>query len=264
MPRKLRSRPAAVGVAVVVALATTGLALGAKGRNDGRIVACYEKKGGELRVVKRRRKCRPGERRVAWRKRGPQGERGAPGAPGEPGQRGRRGRRGEPGLPGTKGETGDQGARGLTGLQGVQGDAGPQGTAGPEGPSGVADAFVAAGDAPSTAPDKEWTSLSVTPTGTGSVQFLVFTVVTPTVQCSSGICSVTYGLYLDDVRINAAGATVEAAAGSPITRSIFLTGMVTMTAGVVHTLSVESADTGSVVNPKVMALPQQITAIQLG
>jgi type VI secretion system secreted protein Hcp len=72
---------------LVVLAVGAGYALAArdKGRGDDQIRACVDKAGpgkGRLRIAD---KCRKGERRLAWAKRGPTGPAGAPGPPGSPG-----------------------------------------------------------------------------------------------------------------------------------------------------------------------------------
>jgi len=61
------------------------------------IRACYAKKTGELRVVKGKKKCAKGEKRLAWNKRG---RRGGVGPAGPPGARGERGQTGPTGPAG--------------------------------------------------------------------------------------------------------------------------------------------------------------------
>jgi hypothetical protein len=70
-----------------------------------KVKACYSKKTGELRI-KGNRKCRRGEKKIAWNKRG---------------------RRGPAGPAGPQGETGETGATGATGPQGPAGLSGGSG-----------------------------------------------------------------------------------------------------------------------------------------
>jgi len=70
-------------VALVAALG--GFAIAAVPDKKGRIVACYEKRGGDLRVLQKGTKCKRAEKRIRWSqkgRRGPAGQDGAPGAPG--------------------------------------------------------------------------------------------------------------------------------------------------------------------------------------
>jgi hypothetical protein len=69
-----------------------------------KIKACAKKKGGSLRLSRKR--CRRGERRVTWAVAGPRGPQGLAGAPGQPGQ---------PGAPGTNGANGTNGTNGADG-----------------------------------------------------------------------------------------------------------------------------------------------------
>jgi len=72
-----------------------------------KVKACFSKKTGELRVaVKGKRKCRRGEKKLVWNKRGVRGKRGAAGPAGATGQRG------------ATGLTGPQGPAGLSGGSG--------------------------------------------------------------------------------------------------------------------------------------------------
>src|SRR5688500_16272074 len=67
------------------------------------IKACYSKKTGELRVKKAGKKCKRGEKRLAWNKRGvrgPRGKAGAQGPKGDAGATGPTGAQGPAGLPG--------------------------------------------------------------------------------------------------------------------------------------------------------------------
>jgi hypothetical protein len=71
-----------------------------------KIRACYSKKTGDLRVVKGKKRCRRGERALAWNRKGP------------------------------RGLTGQRGAAGPVGPGGTDGAAGATGPAGPQGPAG--------------------------------------------------------------------------------------------------------------------------------
>jgi hypothetical protein len=65
---------------------------------DGDIDACFEKRSGDLDLLKGR-KCGKGERPVSWSEVGPQGPQGEAGAQGVPGQDG------QPGAPGADATT---------------------------------------------------------------------------------------------------------------------------------------------------------------
>lgn len=80
-----------VGVTIALVLAASGFAVAAIPGPNGNIRGCFEKKGGELRVVGHKRKCRRGERRLVWSKRGPAGPAGEQGARGETGPTGAQG-----------------------------------------------------------------------------------------------------------------------------------------------------------------------------
>ncbi len=73
----------------------------------GLYAACYEKKTGEMRVVRAFRGCRKAEFRMTWARRGTAGPSGPQGVQGE---RGLQGERGAPGEAGT-GATGPQGSQ---------------------------------------------------------------------------------------------------------------------------------------------------------
>jgi hypothetical protein len=80
-----------VGVTVALMLAASGFAVAAIPGPNGNIRGCFKKKGGKLRVVGHNKKCRGGERRLVWSKRGPAGVAGQPGARGETGPTGPQG-----------------------------------------------------------------------------------------------------------------------------------------------------------------------------
>jgi Collagen triple helix repeat (20 copies) len=108
----------------------------------GLYIACYAKKGGAVRLVKKRR-CKASERRVTWNQKGRLGPRGAAGpagatgGTGAPGAIGAQGPAGPAGEAGATGAQGPQGAQGLEGPQGPQGATGATGSQGPEGPQGA-------------------------------------------------------------------------------------------------------------------------------
>jgi hypothetical protein len=89
-----------------LALTSTAAAAPAIGKG-GQIGACYMVKGkakGAMRVVPASKKCRRGERKLAWN------VAGAPGAAGAPGGAGPQGQAGSPGTPGASGAGGAPGA----------------------------------------------------------------------------------------------------------------------------------------------------------
>ena len=56
-------------VAAVSGLAVSGIAaIAAKKPSGSQITACYAKKSGALRVVKAGKRCKRGERKIAWTK----------------------------------------------------------------------------------------------------------------------------------------------------------------------------------------------------
>jgi hypothetical protein len=71
-------------IAVFLAIGGGAYAVVGGGPARGAIEACYRKKGGSLRIVRKGTKCRRNERRVAWSQQGPQGLPGAVGPPGLP------------------------------------------------------------------------------------------------------------------------------------------------------------------------------------
>jgi len=73
-------------VALCVALGSGAFAAVQAGPSQtGVIRACYEKKGGELRLLRGRAKCSKQERRLSFSKRGPRGAQGVKGDPGAQG-----------------------------------------------------------------------------------------------------------------------------------------------------------------------------------
>jgi hypothetical protein len=109
----------------------------------GLYAACYQKKTGQMRVVRASRGCRANEYRMTWARRGvaghavtpgervPQGEQGPPGPTGPAGATGR------PGAAGAQGAAGPAGLAGLQGPPGADGTPGAQGPVGPQGPPGA-------------------------------------------------------------------------------------------------------------------------------
>jgi hypothetical protein len=85
----------------------------AKPKKTKKVKACYSKKTGDLRVVvKGKKKCKRGEKRLVWNKRGPRGVAGRAGAAGPAGPSGPQGPQG------AQGDTGPQGPAGLSGVDG--------------------------------------------------------------------------------------------------------------------------------------------------
>lgn len=101
-------------------LVIAGLAIAAKNPSRSQIHGCYSKKNGTLRVAKAGKRCRKGERKIAWTKAGTRGPRGP---------------RGSAGSPGTEGSAGPAGTPGPRGATGPMGATGPVGATGPPGPS---------------------------------------------------------------------------------------------------------------------------------
>jgi uncharacterized protein YoxC len=95
---------ALVGV-LSMALTSTAVAAPAIGKG-GQISACYRIKGkakGAMRVVPASKKCRKGERKLAWGVAGPPGASGAAGSQGQSGANGQAGAQGDQGQAGTAG-----------------------------------------------------------------------------------------------------------------------------------------------------------------
>jgi hypothetical protein len=86
-----------------IAFTSTALAAPAVGKN-GQVNACYRVKGkakGAMRVVPAGKKCKKGERKLAWSVTGPPGVQGATGGQGAQGSPGSNGTTGATGAPGT-------------------------------------------------------------------------------------------------------------------------------------------------------------------
>ena len=102
-------------VAAVSGLAVSGIAaIAAKKPSGSQITACYAKKSGALRVVKAGKRCKRGERKIAWTKNGARGTRGIRGARGSQGPEGGNGARGATGPAGVAGAPGANGSPGAT------------------------------------------------------------------------------------------------------------------------------------------------------
>ena len=92
-----RPSPATAIALAALVVATSGVAIGSFAPKNGKIVACYSKRTGALRLVEEGKKCRKGEQKIAWN------------------QQGKRG------LPGRRGPAGDDGFDGLDGFDGFDG-----------------------------------------------------------------------------------------------------------------------------------------------
>jgi Collagen triple helix repeat (20 copies) len=99
-------------LALVGALAISGVAVAASSQSAETVRACASKRTGELRLLRGSQRCRSTETRVSWNVRGARGVAGPAGAQG------------------TAGATGPAGPAGPQGPQGAAGAAGPQGLAG--------------------------------------------------------------------------------------------------------------------------------------
>ncbi|WP_283095493.1 exosporium glycoprotein BclB-related protein [Nocardioides alcanivorans] len=147
----------AVSLAAVVLTSTT--AQGAPAKGNRTVVACVDKKSGDLRVVSKAKKCDRGETVLKWKKKRT-GKRAAAGTVGPAGAPGRDGRDGVDGIDGIDGAigpmgpagpagpvgpAGSDGLNGVDGANGVDGTVGPEGPQGPPGPAGAEGAVGPAG-----------------------------------------------------------------------------------------------------------------------
>jgi hypothetical protein len=82
--------PALIVAVIALVAAVGGYAVAAVPDGQGRIVSCYAKKSGKLRVLVRG-SCRRNETRLRWNQTGPAGPAGAVGATGAPGATGQPG-----------------------------------------------------------------------------------------------------------------------------------------------------------------------------
>jgi hypothetical protein len=103
MGRRALPSPTLVVAVVALVAALGGFAVAAVPDRQGRIVACYAKKGGDLRVLTRGTRCRRGEKRLRWSQTGPAGPAGQNGAAGQQGPAGTEGRDGRDGTDGPQG-----------------------------------------------------------------------------------------------------------------------------------------------------------------
>lgn len=120
--------PATVMAFLALVFAMGGFAIAAtdSAKKKSTIRACYAKKTGDLRLLAgKKKRCRKGERKITWAKKGPRGLVGPAGA---------------------SGPQGPQGAQGETGPQGPAGVSGGGGEGGTTlGPSSVGSEHIAAG-----------------------------------------------------------------------------------------------------------------------
>jgi hypothetical protein len=150
-----RRKAGVAGLSVLVlAVGGGAVAVSAGPGSDNRVIGCYEKSTGDLRVVKRARQCRDDEKVLRWNKRGPRGHIGLPGADGTDGASILTGDGPPTNALGADGDyyvdtntaelfgpkaDGAWPANG-TSLRGNTGPAGPAGPVGPVGPTGPAGA----------------------------------------------------------------------------------------------------------------------------
>lgn len=111
MRLKPRGRGGWLVTGFVAALACAGGAAYATIPDGGGVInGCYNRQGGDLRVIDvDTESCLPSEQPISWSQKGPQGlqgARGPQGPPGLPGPPGQPGRQGDPGPPGPAGVSG--------------------------------------------------------------------------------------------------------------------------------------------------------------
>jgi hypothetical protein len=97
------SRLTGVLALALLVCGVSGYAIAQSGQAKKPMKGCASKKGGALRLAK---KCRKGERRVTWARRGPAGANGSPGPAGPVGSAGPAGAAGAAGAPGAPGTNG--------------------------------------------------------------------------------------------------------------------------------------------------------------
>ena len=117
-------------VAIFVAMGGGAYAVGAMPAANGVAHGCYDKKKGSLRVVKKGKKCKKAELKLAWNVKGQRGPKGDPGSPGSSGGSGSPGSAGAAGPAGQTGPAGPTGSTGATGATGAQGNPGSPGASG--------------------------------------------------------------------------------------------------------------------------------------
>jgi hypothetical protein len=107
MPRpRLTFANVASALALFVALGGAALAASSIVAGDGTISACYSKRNGAVRLVKKGHKCKASEKSVAWNQKGSRGLAGAAGKDGAKGTSGTNGTNGSNGTNGTNGTNG--------------------------------------------------------------------------------------------------------------------------------------------------------------
>lgn len=200
-------------VAAVSGLAVSGLAaIAAKKPSGSQITACYSKKSGALRVVKAGKRCKRGERKIAWTKNGARGTRGIRGARG------------------SQGPEGGNGARGATGPAGAAGAPGANGSPGATGAIGPSNAFEAVNTGPVTITGTDTdsaNSLATLPNiAAGSYLLVARTQINgPTTTAARIFCTATLG-----ARSATAIADIGTSAGNVIHEVVTLTFNVTLSA----------------------------------
>ena len=111
-------------IAVVVAASGGSWAFAQAGDDDDEIVACVNKRNGNVRILAAGKRCNKLERRLTWNREGQQGVPGADGVDGKPGPGGPAGPAGPAGEKGEKGDKGDKGDTGQRGEPGTGGGGG--------------------------------------------------------------------------------------------------------------------------------------------
>lgn len=110
----------AVAIASVLSLLVFFAALTA--RADAAVIyACVAKQGRTLHLTSKKKKCKKGQKKIAWN------VEGVPGAGGSDGAQGATGAEGAAGSPGATGPQGAPGAGGAAGATGAAGSTGPRG-----------------------------------------------------------------------------------------------------------------------------------------
>jgi len=113
----LRRWPVVVGALLALGIVSVGSLAAVSGGST--ISACVKKKGGAIRIVSARARCKRGERTLSWSAVGPTGRQG---------QRGFNGARGSTGARGPTGATGASGPAGSNGAANGFIDANPPGS----------------------------------------------------------------------------------------------------------------------------------------
>jgi hypothetical protein len=153
--RRVRRRLAVALTLVIACFGMSLLPVNAAPSKKGMVKGCYSKKTGSLRITAGRKRCKRGERRIAWHRKGSRGPRGARGPAGGPGFQPGNGAAGQAGPAGPLGPIGPAGPAGATGPTGSTGPIGPtgpsdSGSTGPTGPTGPSDSFEARNPGPVT------------------------------------------------------------------------------------------------------------------